>query len=638
MSILFEPCVIGSVRLRNRIIYSAMDLRSGDGDGLFNDRSRESAVERARGGAALVYAPGVECRIYRGDCGTSLCLEDDAAIPGMRRFVEEVKAAGAAAGIQIGARGTRTAGQEETLAPTSMRFGYERRVPREIRRDEIHSFVQVFAETTGRAKEAGFDVIELHACTGKLLSMFLSPYSNRREDEYGGSLENRMRFPLEVLNAMLAEAGNIPIVLRLTVDDMLPGGIELAEGCEMARRFCAAGAAAIQASGGTQERIWNISPCYRMKEGYLIPAARAVKQVVDKPVIAMGKLGDPKLAEHVLESGAADAVSLGRPLLADPYWPEKVRKGEADLIRRCVGCLSCFSSCGNPRLKDYGSGCTVNPSTLRERSFAIVPAREKKRILVAGAGLAGMEAARVLARRGHEVILMEKAEAPGGQWRIASAGAHKHDYRAILPWYERELRRAGVEIRFGCEVDVRTVASLGVDCTVVATGAEPNNLRVFRLGGCSPKMVQACDVLMGKAEVGQRVVVVGGRYIGMEAAVLLAASGRHVSLVEACAIGHGTNPRLFGFYRDDLVRYGVYLYPDSPVLRLTAEGVDVAHCDALLSLPADTVVTAVGTHPVQELYDALIAAGMDCRIIGDARQIGDALFAVREGAELGREL
>lgn len=638
MSILFEPCAIGSVRLRNRIIYSAMDLRSGDGDGMFNDRSRESAVDRARGGAGLVYAPGVECRISRGDCGTSLSLEEDRFIPGMLRFTDAVKAQGAAAGIQIGARGTRTAGEGETLAPSAMRFGYERRVPREIRRDELEAFVRVFAEAAGRAKEAGFDVIELHACTGKLLSMFLSPYSNRREDEYGGPLENRMRFPLAVFRAMRAEAGNMPIVVRLTVDDMLPGGIELAEGCEMARIFCEAGADAIQVSGGTQERIWNISPCYYMKEGYLIPQARAVKNAVDKPVIAMGKLGNPDLAEHVLESGAADMISLGRPLLADPLWPEKVRNGERRAIRRCIGCLNCFSSCDKPRLKGTGSGCTVNAAVLRERSFTPVPAREKKRILVVGAGLAGMEAALVLARRGHQVVLMEKNSEPGGQWRAASAGKHKHDYQLLVPWYERELARAGVDLRLGCEAGVETVSGLGVDCTVVATGAEPNELRAFRLDGKTPRMMQAYDLLLGRGETGQRVVVVGGRYIGMEAAILLASSGRHVSLVDACGIGHGTNPRLFGFYRNALVRHGVYLYPDSPVLRLTADGVDIAHCDAMLSLPADTVVTAVGTHSVRGLYEQLAAAGMACRIIGDAREIGDALFAVREGAEVGREL
>lgn len=646
---LLEPGRIGSLELKNRLIYSAMGLNSGDGRGFITERTIVSLEERARHGIGLVYAPGAYCHVPGGEHGTTISLSSDEYIPSLRRLTTRIKALGAAAGIQIGARGTRLEGHGQTCAPSSMRFAYEEQIPRALEVEEISGFITAFADAAVRAREAGFDIIELHACTGKLLSMFLSPYSNHRTDQYGGSYENRIRFVRETVEAMRHAVGDdFPLVVRLTVDDRLEGGLEEKDGIRIATDLCRAGVDGVQVSAGTQERIWNISSCYYYPEGNLLPFAAHVRHELGnvfgegtKAVIAMSKLGLPGLAEKALQEGMGDFVSLGRPLLADPEWLPKVLAGKEDSIRRCLGCLNCFTYARRPALRNMGTACTVNPALLRENTFRICPSDSPRNILVAGGGLAGMEAALTLAQRGHMVELHEAGPRLGGQWIAASAGERKGEYRQLLHWYERELTRAGVAVFLNSQVNGSMLAdkiTAGVRALVVATGAEPNELRCTRLGSRQPEVVQGVDVLLNRATCGKRVVVIGGRYIGMEVAVKLAGEGKSVSLVDAAHIAQGTNPRISGIYLDQLIKWGVALFSEAPVIRLTPKGVDIAYLGALHSLPADTVVTAIGTHSVKGLETEAVRLGLEYRLIGDARHIGDALEAIREGAETGRTL
>ena len=428
-------------------------------------------------------------------------------------------------------------------------------------------------------------------------------------------------------------------MVRMSVDERLgERGVQTEEGVRMAAMLDAAGADGIQVMSGTQERIWNTSCGYFYPDAYAEGLNRPVRDAVNCALIAAGKLGNPDVAEAVLERGDADFISLGRPLLVDPFWPKKVLEGRYGEIRRCIGCLNCFTFASRKDIEPRGVSCTVNPGVLREPEFDMIsPAESRKRILVVGGGLAGMEAAAVLAARGHEVELHEAAEELGGQWIIASHAPYRKDYRSLVPWLEYRMRMSGVRVFLNSRVDADRLLRIAPGYVVLATGAEPRKLP---LSASRPEVVQGCDVIMDRVRPGQRVVVVGGRYIGMESAVKLAETGRHVSIIDAGEIAQNTNPRLSGVYRDRLVELGVYMYPNTPLLGFTGDGVDAAHIGSLLHLPCDTVVLAIGTVSVKapELEDAAARCGAGCRRIGDCRKIGDALYAIREGAELGREL
>lgn len=638
---LLEPGRIGNVELKNRIIYSAMDLRWADGQGHMAPEAITSLLERAKHGVAMVTIPTLNAWQPAGvPFGKSLCLGDDAAIPALAQVIEKIHKYDCKAMVSIGARGTRIeGGVSANTGPSSMRFGYEAQIPRELSIEEIEQRVEWFGDAAKRAAAAGADIVDIHACTGKLVSMFLSPYSNHRTDAYGGSIEGRAKFLRDIIANMRKKAGpDFPLCVRLTVDDLLPGGIDLEEGKKIAAMIAPL-VDALQPSTGTQERIWNISCSYFMPYANMLAATAAIKKVVgDKPVIAMSKLGEPLQAEKALEERKADFISLGRPLLCDPRWLEKARAGAFAAIRRCIGCLNCFTFNDRKEIQPPRVSCTVNPELLREESMAeLQPVKEPKNIVIVGGGLAGMESARVLAGRGHKVSLYEKGGKLGGQWLVASHSDHKNDQKTLIPWLARELEKNGVEVHLNREMTADELVDLGPDEIIIATGANPRALPL-PVPENGPKIIQGNDVIMDRAEAGERVVVVGGRYVGMECAVKLARQGKHVSVVDAVGIGNGANPRILGIYRNQMVENGVYLYPDSPVLRIMDYGIDVAHLNSMLSLPADTIVLAIGTQPETKLARELKDRGVPFHLAGDCKRIGDALYAMRDGAELGHTL
>lgn len=638
---LFEPGKIGTLELKNRLIYSAMDLRCADGKGHMAPEAVTSLLERALHGIALVSLPGMYAWKPKDvPYGKALFLDNDEVIPFLEEVTAKIHSKGAKVMAQIGARGTRIEGSNtSSTAPSSMRFGYEANIPRELSVEEIEERVKLFGDAARRAREAGVDIIEVHAATGKLISMFLSPYSNHRTDKFGGDTRKRTKFLKEIITAMRKQVGmDFPISVRITVDDLVPGGIDLDEGLRIVQDVLPM-VDAIQPSTGTQERIWNISSSYFMPKGNMLAATFTVKNICgEKPVIAMSKLGEPFIAEKAIENGMADFISLGRPLLADPLWAEKVKNGDFAAIRRCIGCLNCFTYNERKDIFPIGVSCTVNPEVLRESTHShLISVPKSKRVLVIGGGLAGMECARVLAIRGHNVTIVEKNSQLGGQWLVASHSAYKNDQKTLLPWLKRELNLNGVNILLNTEASISFIHQYIPDELVVATGAEPRWLPGSDKISSS-NIVQGNDVIMDKVNVGHRVVIIGGRYVGMECAVKLARSGHHVSIVDAFGIGHGTNPRILGVYRNQMVEHGVYLYPDSPVLRIMDYGVDIAHLNSMLSLKADTIVLAIGTKPVDSLANELKKESISFHMIGDCKRIGDALYAMRDGSDIGREL
>jgi len=636
---LLKKGYIGNLELPNRIIYSAMSFDVSHHNGLLHDREVDSLIYRAKQEYApgVISFPSIETEPpLKGSSNASPSIYDERTMLAAAKAVKRVKEYGAKVMVQCGG-GYANPG----LGPSD-RVSFNGKAIRAMTEDEIAQYVQSMADTAQLRVDAGFDILEIHACTGKFLSTFLSPYTNKRTDKYGGNTFNRARIVIEILQAIRQRVGeDIPMVIRLGVDDLMGDrGLTIDEGKQIAQ-YIAPYVDAIHPSVGLNEYKWTITPAYFYKAGYVLPYTKAVKESLEEisakcAIVAMGKLGEPQLAEQVVANNIGDFVSLGRPLFADPQWINKAVKGDNRKIIKCIGCVNCFMENDRWEIFPPQRSCTVNPANLREEEFYNLTISDNpQKVLVIGGGLAGMEAASTLAKRGHDVTLCEKSDECGGQWIIASQGEDKGDYRVLIPQKIDELKESGVKVCLQTEVDKDFIAQFKPDRVILATGAIPKALPITEDMG-DVNVVQGNDVIMGKAKVGQRVVVIGGRFVGMEAAIILAKQGKHVSIVDMEDIAKGTNPRISGVYRNELVENGVYLYPNSPIRSINKYGVEVNHLHLPLLLPADTVVMAIGTKPVNDLGKVLEEMNIRYVAVGDCKRIGDALLAIRDGAEAGR--
>lgn len=637
-TILFSPGKIGKLTIRNRIIMPAMQTRGADNDGFVTNRLIDYYAERAKGGAGLIVVQQSfawpEAKLRRG-----IALWDDKYISRLSDLAGAVKNYGARVAIQLGSRGTLQEYEGlDSVAPSAEPFSWMGKPPRELTREDIEFYINAFVEAACRVKKAGFDAVELHCAHGHLLSMFLSPHSNYRSDEYGGSVENRTRFARSIIEQIKVVLGkDFPILVRMNGSDFIEGGIEINEAVEQARLFVESGADALSISGSCHETIYHHIPSYLFPPGNLVHLAHPIKKVVNVPVVTVSKINQPEFAEQILAEGKADFVAIGRPLIADPHFPIKAREGRHDDIRHCLYCCNCLTWDQRPRLQNRGFSCTVNPAVLREKEFTLIHTARPKKVMVIGGGIAGMEAARTLAERGHVVSLYERNKTLGGQWSIAAAPEHKNDYKTLIPFLERGMEKAGVNIYLNIEVTRKVIEEKKPDIIIIASGAVPGYLNVPDLKK-GPNILLANDVLKNDAEVGDRVVVVGGRYLGMEAAVILAQQGKHVSLVETFELGHNTHPLIKVILRNRLVERGVYIYPRSTVIRIASKGVDVANNGSILHLKADSMVLAVGTQSNNSIITELSDMNIEVYAIGDCNQVRDAMEAINDGAEIARSV
>lgn len=527
--------------------------------------------------------------------------------------------------------------QLDVVGPSAVLSARTGETPRELSREEIHYLVECFAEAARRVKDAGFDAVEFHGAHGYLISEFLSPRSNRRTDEYGGSPEKRAKFACDILSRTRQKVGpDFPIIFRFSGSDYIEGGINIDDSVRQAPLFVQAGANALHVSASVGESTQWQFLCYLYPAGAITPLAQAVKRVASVPVITVGKIGDPILAERILEEGKADFVAMARALLVDAELPNKAREGRFDEIRRCIYCNTCLSRLRSSILAGGGLHCAVNPDLFRERESKIKPAAVAKKVMVIGGGLAGMEAARVLAERGHQVTLYERSSKLGGQWNIACQQEGKEDFASLTSYLARRLDGAGVSVILNREVTLDLVRETNPGAVVVATGAVPATLDVP--GADLENVVQAVDVITGEARVGDRVVIVGGRYVGMEVAISLARQGKKVSLVTRSDLGRDVERNILLTLRQMLVDNGVFFYPNSPVHEITRNGVYVVQNHDLLFLKADTVVLAVGTKAENRLAEMLKNTTPDVYTIGDCIEPRGALEAIHEGRAVGCQI
>lgn len=640
-SSLFQPGKIGTLQLKNRLIMPAMGTQLADAEGKATDRLTSYYRTRAAGGVALV-TPQFAAVSRDSMLPFTMALCDDAHIADWRRVADAVHEVGAAFCIQLMHMGMLLLYSEvvpenvSILVPSMMPWLRETRNPyHELSEEDIGRYVEDFGQAARRAREAGADAIELHACHGCLVSSFMSPATNRREDQYGGSVENRTRFARTILERIRQEVGqSFPLWVRINASDDVEGGITLDEAVQQAVILESAGADAISVSGGLE--FWSTLsiPCYPYPKGPMVSMAEEIKKAVRVPVIAAGKI-DAELAEEVVAGGRVDFVAMGRPLLADPELPEKIHRGPVEDVRRCIYCNNCLKT--DP---EAGPGsCSVNPYLYREAKYPPSPAKAPKRVMVVGGGLGGMQVALFLAQRGHRVSLYEKKPELGGQWNVACATPGKESYATFTQYLKRFLDRYSVNITLNTEVTRELITQVRPDAVVVATGAVPVWLKVP--GGAGKNVVQGHDVIEGKVKPEGKVVVVGGRFIGMEVAIWLAEQGREVSLVTRAGLGEdGIRLEKLSFktLAGKLLDLHVPLYLNSTVMEITDRAVIFSMGGEIFTLPADTVILAVGMRSEDKLPQELEGVVTELYTVGDCVRPRDAAEVAYQAAKVAAQI
>ncbi len=642
MNKLFEPGRIGKLEIKNRLVMAAMGTHSCDAEGFVTNRALQYYAARARGGVGLIIVQSTA--VTRGDSTPNgMKLYDDRFIPGLRQLARTIHEAGAKTLLQLNHHGKmfaklRLAGPHpeeiEVFGPSAVPSITDPFVPNEMSPAQIRTMVNAFAEASRRAREAGFDGVEIHAAHAYLLHSFLSPITNKRDDEYGGDASNRARAVCEVLRATRAKVGpDFPIALRVSGMEPLDGGITIEDVLQQAPLFVEAGADAIHVSAGATDYPVLTEASYLDPDGALVHLAEAVKKAVNVPVITVGKIGDPVLAERILQEGRADFVAMGRPLLADSELPNKAREGRLEDINRCLFCNNCFRMLfAGGKMSDFT--CTVNPDLLGECDSKPELTRSPKKVMVIGGGLAGMLASRNLAQRGHQVSLYEKNDRLGGQWNIVCMEEGKAGFARFSEYLQRGMKKAGVKVFLSQEATLAVVEDVRPEAVVLATGASPATLDVS--GARGKNVVQAVDVISGKASVGDSVVVLGGRYLGMEIALSLARQGKRVTLATRRELGKGVELSIYLRLRNELIGRGVQVFTKCPVSAITPNGVYVTHQERALFLKAATVVLAVGSTAENGLAERLKAIVPEIHIIGDCLKPRTAIHATQEASRISR--
>lgn len=641
---LFEPGKIGHLNLKNRIVMAPMETNFAGPQGGVTDRLIRYHQERARGGVGLIIVE-FTCVDYPGGKAAAphLSIHDDKLIAGHNELVEAVHRYGAKIALQIVHAGRQTTRRRtegrQPVAPSPIPCGLMKAQPRELTIDEIEEITEKFALAAERAKMAGYDAVELHGAHGYLIAQFMSPYTNKRIDRYGGSLERRMRFPLDLIERIRQKVGaGYPLFFRFSADEFVPGGRTIEESRVVAQILEKAGVDALHVSTSIHEsKHTNVEPM-SFPQGWRVPFAAEIKKVVGIPVIAVGVIREPDFANRVLEEGKADFIAIGRGLLADPEWPAKAKAGRPDEIRKCISCCYCISRFD----RSLSLRCQLNPVVGREREFArLKPAEKKKKVVVVGGGPAGLEAARAAAARGHEVVLFEKENELGGQIRLAARVPFKDKFKWMIEYYQVQLNRLEVEVNLGKEAGVSLIREQKPDAVVVATGAKPHWPDIPGIN--SAHVVPALRVLEqdpGWQE--KEVVVLGGRGTGAEVALYLAQKGNRVTVVTRSA-GGDFAAHLDPANRQELLKkadeYRIQVRDRSEILEVSGDGVILGTSGWQKEiLAADFIVVARGMEPQLDLSAALEKVVSDLYQAGDCVDPRGVTEAVYEGFLAGNEI
>lgn len=635
---LFSPFEIKGKTLRNRTVVPAMVMNFCNADGTCTERFTAYHEAKAKGGFGMIitedFAVMPQGKGFVGLPG----LWDDRQIAGFKECTEQIHKQGAVFIAQIYHAGRQTSKAvigEAPWAPTAIPCPFSPDMPREMTKEDIHQVVNAFGDCARRAEEAGFDGIEIHGGHGYLVAQFMSSYSNKRTDEYGGSLQNRIRFALEIIKNIRSKVSPQFIVgFRISADEFVTGGRTIEDTKTIVPYLEKAGIDYVHVTAGVYRSFDAVIPSMYKKHAWIADLAKEVKEVTNLPVITVGRYNDPRIADTVIKSGKADLVAMGRQSLADPETPNKAKEGRFDDIRTCIGC---HHGCVGHLMQNIPGSCILNPYLGHESEYKLIPAEKKKKILVIGAGPAGLEAAMIAAQRGHDVKVVDRNRWAGGTFRLAAVPPSKGEIADFINWQVHECRKAGVVIEQGVEVDETFVADEKPDVVIAAVGASPIIPKKIP-GWDKSNVVTAESVLQGTYNTGANVVVVGGGLVGAETANHLASNLKNVTLIEMLddiAKDEEIVPR-WGLLAD-MKEHGVTIYTKTAVQEITDTGVVTAG-QFNGEIAADTVVLAIGSRPNQDLAHKLEANGFDVRLIGNASVFGNAGKAIKEGFDLGNEL
>jgi len=613
-------------------------------DGSVTQRLLNYLEERAKGGVGLIIPGGafIDGRASKGP-PNEIGVHTDSMIPGLNWLVETVQAYGVKIFLQLfhaGARASSKVIGMQPVAPSAISIGGE--TPRSLSITEIEEIIEMFGQAAERAKQAGFDGVEIHGAHGYLVHEFMSDYTNRRTDEFGGTFEARMKFPLAVVARVREYVGeSYPVGMRINGDDYLRlegkayanRGITIEVAQRIARVLEAAGVDYLHITAGVPATADTaVQPMYYPPE-FNVHLAEEIKRAVNIPVVAVGSITDPERADSILEEGKADLVAMGRAFIADPYWPRKAREGRWQDIRPCIRCNHCIA-----RLKEgKGIKCSVNVWVGQEGEERGTKAKQPRRVLVIGGGPAGMEAARSAAERGHRVLLYERESRLGGMLVTASVPDFKRELRGLIDYYSTQLEKLGVEVQVEREVTLKVVKEVSPDAVIVATGAK---MSVPKIPGMERNHVYtAVEVLQGKvSEMGDTIVIIGGGMVGCETALFLTKRGKRVTVIEMLdeilADERSKQSKLALIRR--LKEKRVQIFTNTKVLSIGDERVLTINQEwREQTFWADDVVVATGLEPRRDLIDELRGLGIEVHAVGDCVKPRRIYEAIHDGAHVG---
>ena len=638
---LFEPVAIGKMIIPNRAVMPAMGSAYATPDNKAGDKLVAYLERRARGGVGLIIAE--ICAI--DPRGRALPNElggwSDDFIPALARIPEAVHRHGAKAAIQLHHAGRETLPDiidgAVPEAPSAIPSVIYRQPCEAMSLERIAEIIEAYAAAARRAQAAGFDAVEIHGAHGYLISQFLSPFTNHREDKYGGDDAGRSRFLLEVIAAVRKKTGpDFPIIVRVSADEIIADGYHLEFMQALAPKLVAAGVNAIHASLGAYSTPGFLNVASMDTEtGFNLFRARAIKETVNVPVIGVGRISNPAIAEESLARGDADLIAFGRPLLADPDFVKKAKEGRPADIRPCI---ACNQGCIERLLLEMGTmTCSFNPECGEEFRGELQPAAKRKNVWVVGAGPAGLQAALVAAGRGHQVEVFEQNAAPGGQLLPASAPPHKEVLKDWLAWIQAQLAASGVPIHLGKKISREDLEARRPDAVILATGADPCTPGIPGLN--SPQVVDARALLLGKSVAAGPAVILGGGHVGMETADFLINQGIAVTILEQLTKQPVTTQTVRGYWLyKRLRRSRNRLITGARVVEVTPDEVRYIHEEQEVTLPAKMIVTALGARPNDALKTALEELNIFYIPVGDVKKPRRFLEAVHEGHRAGLEL
>lgn len=629
--LLFSPCKIGKIEVKNRLAVSPMVCNYCTADGIATERFIAYHEEKAKGGWGLIitenYAITPEARGFTN----MACIYDDSQIAGNLELTNRVHSHGTKIVAQMTHAGRQTNHSVNTgvqpVAPSAIPCPANQEIPHELTVAEIKKTVSNFGDAARRLYKAGFDGVEIHGGHGYLIAEFMSPYANKRVDEYGGVLFNRLRFVKEIIDDIRKKTSpDFPILFRISSAEIMPGGRTIQDTMAIAIMLEKWGVNAIDITCGTYGEDSTI-PSMASPHAWNIDAAQEVKNAVDIPIMAVGRITDPIMAETVIRAQKADFVVMGRGSLADPYFPNKAKAGEPDKIRQCIGCLQ---GCIGRLLACQPIACLVNPQ-LGFEGEPVLKTESALKVCIVGGGPAGIEAARAAAMRGHRVTIFEKRDRLGGSFQIAAYPPYKGELSTYSSWAKVELADLGVNVRLDTNFDLKTAKEGQFDFVILATGAKQFVPKSISVSG--NKTVDAQELIAGKTkEPGEKCAVLGGGLIGLEAAVHLGWMGRDVTIFEimdsiAADVEGGVLPSLL-----ELVgRYGVNVITGADIKEIDGGTVSYKTCGGREIQSFDTIVMALGLKSDDALKTVLEAAQIKFAVVGDAKNPRKALDATREG-------